>query len=420
MKILIVNTSERSGGAAVAANRLLHGLLKQGIEAKMLVCKRQSDNPHVVSLLGNVRYTLNFLLERGAIFFQNHFSKKQLFAVSIANFGGDITHLNVYKEADIIHLHWINQGMLSLKNLEAVKESGKPVVWTMHDMWPLTGICHHAYGCERFTVSCGKCPFLQSSNEKDLSNKVFVKKKQLFNQWPVAMVAVSSWLATLGNRSAVLKDHPVGVIPNAIPLDLFKPIDKVSAKHQLNLPQEKTMLVFGAAMIDYPVKGFSFVKEALLLLGKKMDTTSLHLVLYGGIKSGPELLSDLAISYTWLGKVPEETLPLIFSACDVLVAPSLYETFGQTIIEAQSCGCIPVCFGNSGQTDIIEHGVTGLFATYLSAESLADTLFEALTTFNKERFVEKAAASVQSKFSDSQVTSMYRELYTFLLANRKG
>lgn len=420
MKILLVNTSEWNGGAAVAANRLLHGLLKQSIEATMLVCDKQSEETHVLRLQGKFRYKMNFVLERAIIFLTNSFSRKQLFKVSIANTGFDITQLHAFKEADIIHLHWVNQGMLSLKNLEAIKQSGKPVVWTMHDMWPMTGICHHAYGCERFTAHCGQCPFLGSARSTDASSKVLETKKKLFLNWPVTMVAVSTWLASLGTRSAVLRGHNVEVIPNAIPLDVFKPLDKEAAIQRLNLPKGKILLVFGAAMIDYPVKGFSFVKESLSLLGNKMDTSTLHVVLYGGIKSGSQYLSDMPVSYTWLGKVAEDTLPVIFSACDILVAPSYYETFGQTLIEAQSCGCIPVCFGNSGQTDIVEHGITGLFASYLSAESLADTLYEAMTTFDKISFAEKASIAVRTTFSDQCVTSRYIDVYERMLATKSG
>ncbi len=415
MKVLIVNTSERNGGAAVAANRLLHGLRQAGVEANMLVCDRQTEDPHVVSLPRGVRHTLKFVLERVHIFVRNHLSRKNLFAVSIANTGYDITQLSLFQEADVVHLHWINQGMLSLKNLKAIKQSGKPVVWTMHDMWPLTGICHHAYGCERFTENCGCCPFLNSSTQNDLSYSVFNEKKSVFDQWAVSMVAVSTWLAGLGERSRVLSGHPVTVIPNAVPLDVFVRMDRVEARRQLGLPQEKKLLVFGAAMIDYPVKGFGYLKEALEILVKKMDSSLLHLVLYGGIKSGPGLFSDLPISSTWLGKVTQETLPVIFSACDVLVAPSLYETFGQTIIEAQSCGCIPVCFGNSGQTDIIEPGKTGLFASYRSSESLAEKLYEALTTFDQERFAGIAADSVWNRFSIQRVSSMYVDVYSSVL-----
>ena len=150
MKVLLVNTSERTGGAAVACHRLLDALNKQGIEATMLVRDKQTDNPHVIALRKPFYMKLCFLWERFVIWANNLFSRKNLFTVSIANTGADITRLPAFKEADIIHLHWVNQGMLSLKDIRKILASGKPVVWTMHDMWPCTAICHHAQRCNRY------------------------------------------------------------------------------------------------------------------------------------------------------------------------------------------------------------------------------------------------------------------------------
>ena len=151
MKILILNTSERTGGAAVAAGRLEKALLRAGISVSKIVRKDTKLN------------RLRFYWERLIIFLCNGLSRKKLFMVSIANTGEDISSNPLVKEADIIHLHWINQGFLSLNNIKKIVELNKPIVWTMHDMWPCTGICHHAWDCNNFMDECAKCPFLNSS-----------------------------------------------------------------------------------------------------------------------------------------------------------------------------------------------------------------------------------------------------------------
>ena len=84
--------------------------------------------------------------------------------------------------------------MLSLRNIEKILHSGKPVVWTMHDMWQLTAICHYAHECDRFTEQCGKCPFLRFKHETDLSRKVFLMKQKMLSGATVHFVAVSTWL----------------------------------------------------------------------------------------------------------------------------------------------------------------------------------------------------------------------------------
>ena len=117
MRVLLISTSERMGGAAVAASRLMDALKNHGIKAKLLVRDKQTGQITVVSLKHNWRMVWNFVWERIVIWKANHFKKHNLFAVDIANTGTDITSLPEFQQADVIHLHWINQGMLSLKNI---------------------------------------------------------------------------------------------------------------------------------------------------------------------------------------------------------------------------------------------------------------------------------------------------------------
>ena len=178
MKVLLVNTSERIGGAAVACNRLMEALKSNGISAKMLVRDKQTDNLSVSTLDGKWRQVWNFLWERFCIWTANGMrNRKNLFFVDIANTGTDITKLPEFKEADIIHLHWLNQGMLSLDIIGRILKSGKPVVWTMHDMWPCTSICHHARTCDKYRFECHHCQYLAGGgSDNDISNKIFKKK----------------------------------------------------------------------------------------------------------------------------------------------------------------------------------------------------------------------------------------------------
>ena len=155
MRVLIVNTSERIGGAALAANHLMDALNNNGVKATMLVRDKQTSDITVATLPHSWRNRLRFLWERWCVVCHLHFSRTHLFEVDIANTGADITRLSEFKEADIIHLSWINQGMLSLKGIRKILNSGKPVVWTMHDIWPATGICHITLNCQRFQSSCG-------------------------------------------------------------------------------------------------------------------------------------------------------------------------------------------------------------------------------------------------------------------------
>ena len=128
MRVLIINTSERLGGAAVAASRLMESLKNNGIKAKMLVRDKQTDQISVVGLQRNWWQVWRFVWERIVIWKANRFKKNNLFAVDIANTGTDITSLPEFQQADVIHLHWVNQGMLSLNDIRKILKSGKPVV----------------------------------------------------------------------------------------------------------------------------------------------------------------------------------------------------------------------------------------------------------------------------------------------------
>ena len=231
MRVLIINTSERIGGAAVAASRLMESLKNNGIKAKMLVRDKQTNQISVVRLERNWLTVWKFMWERIVIWKANHFRKNNLFAVDIANTGTDITTLPEFTQADIIHLHWINQGMLSLKDIHRILESGKPVVWTMHDMWPSTGICHHARECTHYQQECHHCQFLYTGGgKKDLSTRIFNKKKALYQQAPITFVTCSHWLEERAKSSALLRNQTVISIPNPINTHLIKPRNKKEAR----------------------------------------------------------------------------------------------------------------------------------------------------------------------------------------------
>ena len=378
VKVLLVNTSEQTGGAAIATQRLMNALQAQGIDAKMLVRDRATSRPDVLALPGKWKARARFLGERLTIWAHNRFSRRNLFKVSIANTGFDITAHPAFVEADVIHLHWVNQGMLSLRDIRRILASGKRVVWTLHDMWPATGICHHAYDCDRYALACHDCPFLAFPSENDLSARTFRRKLRTYGgvQPNLSVVAVSRWLAQRVQESVLLGEKPLDVIPNTLSLEKFDLLDRMESRKALGLADKRYILLFGAARIDDPIKGFSFVRQAIevLLARGEFRADELHLLLFGSIKY-PHLLDDFPITTTSMGLVNDTSLiAQLYSAANVTLSASHYETFGQTMVEAQACGCLPLSFDGSGQADIIDHKVNGYLAARLNIENLADGL----------------------------------------------
>ena len=417
MRVLIINTSEQMGGAAIAANRLMRSLHSAGVDSQMLVLHKTSHSNQVISIGKPWQKKFTFVWERLIIWINNFFSRKNLFTVSIANSGFDVTRLPEFQQADIIHLHWINQGMLSLRNIKAILSSGKPVVWTMHDMWECTAICHHAYTCELFKSECRNCRFLRFPGKHDLANRTFKKKQRLFRNAALNVVTVSTWLARQVKQSTLLGDKNISVIPNTLSLSDFQRMDRTECRKELSLP-DKHIILFAAARIDDPLKGFDMFIQAInhLIAEQQFAPEELHLVLLGKIKYPEALLPQIPVSFSDYGWIADTgIISKLYSAADITVSASHYETFGQTLIEAQACGCIPVSFGNSGQTDFIRHKVNGYLADYLSIESLADGIHWGITQGKDEISQEKMRENVLSKYSGEIVAGQYIHLYQEML-----
>lgn len=194
MRVLIINTSERIGGAAIAAGRLMESLKNNGIKAKMLVRDKQTDQISVVGLKRSWLQVWKFMWERIVIWSANRFQRYHLFDVDIANTGTDITSLPEFRQADVIHLHWINQGMLSLKDIRKILTSGKPVVWTMHDMWPCTGICHYARECTNYQQGATTA----RTSTKAVARKIYLTALSVRNRNCIATPPFISSLAAVG------------------------------------------------------------------------------------------------------------------------------------------------------------------------------------------------------------------------------
>ncbi len=423
MNILILNPSELTGGAAIAANRLAKALGKSGIEVSMLVRDRKTGDERVTALNDSFwasRWNfIRFVWERLIIFICNHFRRKPLFQVSIANTGTDLSDHPLVKAADVIHLHWINQGFLSLADIRKLALIGKPIVWTMHDMWPCTAICHYSFGCERFKKECGECPFLSSSDKKDLSYHVFNKKRFLADS-KIQLVAVSTWLRKQAQDSALTKRLPVEVIPNVIDRSLFVPSDKAEARKSLSLPLDKKIILMGAARINDPIKGFEYLVKALSVLKERYGEEDYFLVLFGGIKGDDSFLSEIPIPYVWMGSLSDPSMiAKLYAAADVTVVASLYETFGQTIIEGMACGCPAVSFDNSGQTDIINHLENGYLAKYKDTDDLAKGIKWVIDNRESLRLDEACIRKVDECYQESIIAEKYIALYQSLCNKSK-
>ena len=411
MRVLIVNTSEKTGGAAVAANRLMEALINNGVKAKMLVRDKQTDCLTVVSAGDGWRQRWHFLWERWRIFMAMHFSKTHLFEADIANVGTDITTLPEFKEADIIHLHWINQGFLSLNGIQKILSSGKPVVWTMHDIWPATAICHYARGCCRYQNKCESCPLLPRRSVSDLSAVVWRRKNEILRKYHISFVACSRWLEGEAKKSALLKGQRVTNIPNPINSHVFCPSDKQQAREALGLPLDKHVILFVSQRLNDKSKRLDYLVAAVNRMAVQdsslKDNTAIAVL--GG--HSEEVADLLPLPVFPLGYVSDESkIVKVYNAADVFVLPSLEDNLPNTIMEAMACGVPCVGFNIGGIPEMIGHLKSGYVAKAADADDLARGIKWVLD-FKGEELSKEARRKVLNSYSQQSVAIKYIELY---------
>jgi glycosyltransferase involved in cell wall biosynthesis len=411
MRVLIVNTSEKTGGAAVAANRLMEALKNNGVKVKMLVRDKETDQLTVCGLPSSWLLRWHFLWERLVIWFHLHLQRSHLFEVDIANCGTDITKLAEFQEADVVHLHWINQGMLSLKDIRKIVEQ-KPVVWTMHDLWPAAAICHYARGCEKFHTECSHCRLLPGAGKHDLSNRVWHRKQRMMENQQITYVCCSQWLADEAKKSALLAGQQIVSIPNPIDTHVFRPQDKQPARAALGLPADKRIILFVSQRVTDPRKGMDYFVEAIRLLvaqHPEMREQSAIAILGGHAE---DVASQLVLPVCPLGYVNDtKRIVQVYNAADCFVLPSLEDNLPNTLMEAMACGVPCVGFRVGGIPEMIDHEQNGYVAQFQQAEDLARGIHYVLSEADYALLSHQCVQKVAHSWSEQNVAKRYLEVY---------
>ncbi len=419
MKILIINKSATSGGAAVAANRLYSSLKENNIDVKMLVEDPVNNNQDISTLsqnkVGKNKALKRFINER-LYFLPYEKNKGVRYKFSPAISGVNISNHPLVKEADIIHLHWINHGFLSLKNLDQLFKLKKPIVWTMHDMWPFTGGCHYANECNHYIDDCGNCPFLRWSNNKDLSFKIHEKKMKIWSDAKIHAVSCSRWLGSLAQESSLLRRKKISSIPNPIDTNLFKPLKKDECCKELNLPIDKKLILFGAADISDPRKGSRYLMEALHILDIRYPELEkqVELVIFGKTKDMD--LSKYPYKVHKMSFINNiDHIIKLYNSADVFILPSLQDNLPNTVMEAQACGIPVVSFSVGGVPEMIENNKNGFLTTMKDSDGLAMSIHKALFHPDINSIKNNARNSVVKNYSNEVIAEKYLNLYRSLL-----
>lgn len=417
MKIVHLSTSDWNGGAAIAANRIVNSQQNlPDLQSNLFVLSLKNKNNHIYS-------NNNSFLKKIARLY-NKFADESLIRLltvksrgrfTFPYLGEDVSEIGLIKDADIINLHWINGGFLSLKSLKKISKQKKPIVWTLHDMWAFTGGCHYASDCKQFVDHCSNCPSLFFKSERDSSYKIYESKLELFQQLNLTFITCSNWLAEEASKSRLLKDKKIFVIPNPLGTEIFKPVDQKIARERLELPLNKKIILIGAMNLKDERKGFRFLIEALNILKNFRLHFDFELVVFG--KLNEESLQKIPIKTHQLGKLKnEDEIIYAYNSADVYVAPSLQDNLPNTVMEAMACGIPVVAFNVGGIPDMIEHNVNGVLATPRSSKELADGIKLLLSDDDlRNAFSINARDKVVKNFDEKIIAEKYFEVYKSLL-----
>ncbi len=408
MKILMVNTEYQRGGAAGIARALHRELSRlEGFESLFAYGRGAvAQEPGTVRFAFQAEMYLHALLTR---------------ATGIQGYGTWLSTRRLIKlirdwKPDIIHFHNIHGYYLDLSIAEVVGRLGIPVVWTLHDAWPLSGRCAHFLDCERWKTGCGKCPYLREYPKAYFDSSAWMwprKRRLLGGVWNPVIVSPSRWLASLVKEACNGRCR-VEVIPHGIDTGVFRPYSREQVRKELGLPLEKKIVLFAAAKLTAKLKGIDYFFEALNFV--KVDNVMVLLV-GGEVDMGKK--PPASIELRSLGYVRDvEVMAKVYSAVDIFCITSLSETFGLVVTEAMACGIPIVGFAVGGISEQVAEGCGKLV-------SLGDTraLGEAITNLLKddvarERMGSRCRERAEQEYSLQRFVERHVALYRKVVGSK--
>jgi glycosyltransferase involved in cell wall biosynthesis len=417
LRVLHVSPSDTGGGAEKGAYAVHRALRAAGVESIMLVLRKYSSDATVVTrgwaddaIFNGLRDHLDRLPLR-------FYRRRPDHWWTVGWLSADLTRAVARLQPDVVHLHWTGRGLAPVSALSRLRRF--PIVWTMRDMWPLTGGCHYTNGCERFLEGCGHCPQLGSRRAADLSSWQWRRKLRAWRDVGIHFVALSNWMADYARRSPLLSSSEVSVIPTGIDVETFKPVDRAVARKLWNVPGDRQIVMYGAlhSTVD-PRKGFAYLRGALRALSAQ-GWGERAMVLVFGSEDGPR---DLGLDVRYMGVVHDAiTLATLYSAADVMVVPSVQENLGKTVLEAMACGVPVVGFANTGQLDTITHQVDGYLARDLCADDLAAGIAWCLDRARVDDALSRnARETVLRRFDIRRVVEQHVRLYRDVVGKKRA
>jgi glycosyltransferase involved in cell wall biosynthesis len=426
MNIVLVSTFDGGGGAAIATYRLFKGLQRLGANATMLVCEKMSDEPAIlppetsseklwVKIAAGLDKLPRTLLKT---------TNSSL--ITPAWLGSRMAARIRALKPDVLNIHWIGNGCLRPETLGALGDI--PMLWTLHDMWAFCGGEHYTADWNeryKYGYTAQNRPPIESGF--DLNKWVWRRKRKAYARIQHLRIAADSdWLAACARESALLGSRTVETVHYGLDTERFRPLDKRAAREILGVPHDKTLILFGAinATADER-KGFDLLADGLRKYAQQYQNTShqtqtkqAQCIVFGS--SAPKHPPDVGLPVQYLGALRDElSLSVVYSAADVMIVPSREEAFGQTALEALSCGTPVVAFRVGGLPDSIEHKKNGYLAEPFETDDLARGIaFVVEDELRHRELSEAGRAKALQGFTLEHQARRYREIFAEMLRSK--
>lgn len=401
IKVVHLNYSDSSGGAAIAVNRIHNAQKMVGIESKILAAEKNLSHDEVIgpaSTFEEIKWKIFLSLNRKI----GNFEKKKKYDSNSYNiFPNNIVDKINKIDCDIVNLHWIGNNFLPIKSIRKIN---KPIVWTLHDMWAYTGSEHYTKNL-RYIDGYNSMNKPKDIKGYDIEKYCWNLKKKYYPE-NLKIVTTSEWQTNNVKKSFLLKNKKIIKIPLPIDLNFWKPIDKKISRKMLNLPENKKIILIGSERIDIERKGFYLVKEIL----NKIDKDRSIAIIFGRNTNKVDAIKGLKIIY--FGEVEPNSydLKILYSAADLFLAPSIQESFGQTVLEGASCNLPSICFKNNGISEIIKHKINGYIAEESNIDDFANGVNWCLNNL-KDIQMKENLKYIENKFSFDLIGNLYKKLY---------
>jgi glycosyltransferase involved in cell wall biosynthesis len=390
VRVLIVNTADRGGGAERTSTRLLDGFLARGVDAWLTVGVRTTDHPRVVPIGASPHVRPPSSAVQAAWDTRRRVDARlgrEDFAFPSTRHLLDVTG----ERPDVILAVNLHGGYFDLTRLPALSRE-VPVVAKLADSWLFTGHCAVPPGCDRWEIGCGECPDLAipPAVTRDRTAANLRRKARLWERTRLTVVAPSAWMLERARRSvlapAIADAH---LVPNGIELDVFTPGSPGPGREALGVDSGARVLVYVAhGGLDNPYKDRAVILEAAQRVadgGQPVD-----LVVVGGGRARHRRHGSLTVHEVPYVRSPER-LAEIYRAADLYIHAADQETFCMTAAEALACGVPVVAAAGGGLREVVRHGETGLLAPGRSSDGLADVAASLLA--DRDRLAQMGAAA---------------------------